>query len=259
VGVTHIQRDFVKDASHKLRNLITVCRGHLELLGDDRRQGRRTIALVIGELDRMAKMVDGMQLLAEAELPDFLRPEGIDLEVFTHELTAKASELAARRWMLDHAAEGMVVADRHRMTEAVLHLAENAVKNTAADDTIAIGTLLDENEWRIWVRDTGTGIADSDQARIFDHFARGTDAHRRYPGGGLGLTIVKAIVEAHDGRVEIESRLGEGSMFMIIVSRHLSEGTGRLGRRAIRKSYLQVDVDSYPRGARFITSGDIGC
>lgn len=229
MAISHIQREFVKDASHKLRDMITICRGHLELLVDEPNQGLTTIAFVIGELDRMGKMLDGMQLLAEAEQPDFLRPEKIDLEVFTHELIAKASALATRRWVLDYAAEGMVVADRARITEAVLCLAQNAATHTLPDDSIALGTSVGENEWRIWVRDTGAGIADVDQARIFDHFARGSDAHRRYPGGGLGLSIVKAVVEAHDGRVELESQLGEGSLFMMIVSRSL---TGRTGRAA---------------------------
>jgi two-component system, OmpR family, sensor kinase len=217
VPITQIQREFVKDASHKLRDLITICRGHLELLMDDPSHSHRTIALVMEELDRMGRMVDGMQLLAEAEQPDFIRPEVTDLELFTHEVIAKASALAARRWMLDHAADGRIVADPHCLTEAVLALAQNAVNHTSADDAIGIGTAMSENEWRLWVRDTGTGIPDSDQARIFDHFARGIDAHRRYAGGGLGLAIVKAIAEAHGGRVELESRLGEGSVFMMII------------------------------------------
>ena len=60
------------------------------------------------------------------------------------------------------------------------------------------------------MRDTGRGITVSDQARIFDRFTRGRDAHRRYRGGGLGLAIVKEIAEAHGGHVELDSRLGDG-------------------------------------------------
>jgi signal transduction histidine kinase len=77
---------------------------------------------------------------------------------------------------------------------------------------------------RVWVRDTGHGIAVSDQSRIFDRFTRGRDAHRRYRGGGLGLAIVQAIAEAHGGRVDLESRLGEGSTFAIVVPRDPSDG-----------------------------------
>jgi two-component system OmpR family sensor kinase len=219
VAIMQSQESFVQDASHKLRDLITICRGHLELVGDDPEEGRQMIALVMDELDRMGRMVDAIQLLTEARQPDFLHPEWIDLDVFTHEVTAKASELAPRRWMLDHAAEGSVIADRYRLTEAVMNLARNAVQHTLEADAIAIGSSLDENEWRIWVRDTGSGIEGSDQARIFDPFARGVDAHRRYPGGGLGLTVVSTIIEAHGGRVELESRLGEGSVFMMIIPR----------------------------------------
>ena len=73
------------------------------------------------------------------------------------------------------------------------------------------------DEVRVWVRDTGTGIPVADQATIFDRFTRGAGAHRRYRGGGLGLAIVKAIAEAHGGHVELDSRLGEGSTFTIVV------------------------------------------
>jgi signal transduction histidine kinase len=76
------------------------------------------------------------------------------------------------------------------------------------------------------VRDTGTGIAVPDQALIFERFKRGAGAHRRYRGGGLGLAIVRAIAEAHGGRVELESRLGEGSTFAIVLPTHPAEGAG---------------------------------
>jgi signal transduction histidine kinase len=107
----------------------------------------------------------------------------------------------------------------------VMNLAHNAVQHTREVDTIAIGTSLVEDEVRIWVRDTGGGIPLSDQTRIFERFTRGRDAHRRYRGGGLGLAIVRTIAEAHEGRVELESRLGEGATFTIVLPRDPSEGT----------------------------------
>ena len=214
------QREFVQDASHELRDPLTIVRGHLELMGDDPVEQRQTISLVIDELDRMSRMVDDLQLLAEAEQPDFVQREPLDLALIAHELVAKASALAPRSWMLDHAAGGTVLADRHRLTEAVMNLAHNAVQHTGADDTIAIGTALTHEEALIWVRDTGTGVPLSEQERIFDRFTRGREASRRYRGGGLGLANVKAIAEAHDGRVELESRLNEGSTFTIIIPRY---------------------------------------
>jgi two-component system, OmpR family, sensor kinase len=213
------QREFVQDASHELRDPLTICRGHLELIGDDPEERQRTIGLVMDELERMGRIVNGMQLLADAEQPGFLQPDWIDLELFTHELTAKASALDSRRWMLDDTADGALLADRQRLTEAVMNLAHNAVSHTVEDDTIAIGTSLTEDEARLWVRDTGSGISVADQARIFNRFTRGRDAHLRYRGGGLGLAIVRAIADAHGGRVELESRLGQGSTFTIVLPR----------------------------------------
>jgi two-component system, OmpR family, sensor kinase len=223
-GVFSSQRKFVQDASHELRDPLTICRGHLELLGEDPEDQRRTIALVLDELDRMGRIVDDLQVLAETEQPDFLRAEWMELELVGHELLAKAGALARRRWELDEAGEGLFFADRQRLTEAVMNLAANAVQHTLEDETIAIGTSMGEEEVRIWVRDTGTGIAVGDQERIFERFTRGSGAHLRYRGGGLGLAIVKAIAEAHGGGVELQSRLGEGSTFTIVLPREPTEG-----------------------------------
>ncbi|HEX2292850.1 MAG TPA: ATP-binding protein [Gaiellaceae bacterium] len=214
------QREFVQDASHELRDPLTICRGHLELLSDDPAERQATVTLVIDELDRMSRMVDDLQLLAESEHPDFVQRSALDLALIAHELVAKASALGPRHWVLDHAAGGTVLADRHRLTEAVMNLAHNAVQHTTADDTIAIGTALTNEEALIWVRDTGTGVPLSEQDRIFDRFTRGREASRRYRGGGLGLANVKAIAEAHGGRVELESRLNEGATFTIILPRY---------------------------------------
>ena len=216
-SVFQSQREFVQDASHELRDPLTICRGHLELLGDDPEERRATTALVLDELDRIGRIVDDLQLLAEAEHPDFLRREWIDLELLTHELLAKATALSPRRWGLDGIGSRMVLADRQRLTEAVMNLAHNAVQHTVSHDSIAIGTSASGGEVRIWVRDTGSGISNEDQQVIFERFKRGSDAHRRYRGGGLGLAIVKTVAEAHDGHVELDSRLGEGSTFSMVI------------------------------------------
>ena len=193
------QREFVQDASHELRDPLTICRGHLELMGDDPDEQRETATLVLDELERMARIVDELQVLADAERPDFLQPEWIDVEILGHELTAKASALGQRAWRLESSGEGMILADRHRLTEAVMNLAHNAVQHTHPDDTIAIGTSVSDEDVMIWVRDEGEGISVADQARIFDRFTRGADSSQRYRGGGLGLAIVRTIAEAHGG------------------------------------------------------------
>jgi len=222
-AVFRSQRAFVQDASHELRDPLTICRGHLELVGNDAGDRERTISLVIGELDRMGRMVDDLQLLAEAEQPDFLRLEWIDLELFAHELAANAGVLAPRQWTLEETADGVLVGDRELLTEAMMNLAHNAVQYTEENDVIGIGVSVTDADVRLWVRDTGTGIAVSDQARIFERFTRGRNA-RYHRGGGLGLAIVQTIVEAHGGRIDLDSRVGEGSTFTIVLPRDAGEG-----------------------------------
>ena len=163
------------------------------------------------ELDRMSRLVNELQLLSEIQKPGFLRPEQIDLEPFTEELAGQASSLAPRRWRLDGAAGGTLVADRGRVTEAVMSLAHHAVRHTDEDEAVAIGTSLNGDEARLWVRDSGSGLSEPEQAGIFDRER------------GLGLAIVRAIAEAHGGRVELESRPGKGSTFTIVLPRASSE------------------------------------
>jgi signal transduction histidine kinase len=187
------------------------------LLGNDPVERRATVALVLDEIERMARIVDNLQFLAEADQPDFVQTERLDIAAFTEQLLAKASALAPRSWALDRVGVGVAEVDRYRLTEAVMNLAHNAVQYTDVDDVIAIGSDLAGGEWRLWVRDTGTGIAVADQERIFERFARGSTARREHRGSGLGLALVEAIAEGHGGRVDLVSRLGEGSTFTIVL------------------------------------------
>jgi two-component system OmpR family sensor kinase len=211
------QRAFVSDASHELRTPITIIRGHLELLGDDPDERRETIALVTDELDRMGRFVDDLLTLAKAERDDFLHLSELELGALTDELFEKAGALGPRDWQLESRAEGALVADRQRLTQAVMGLAQNAVQNTVEGDPVWLGSAIERREVKLWVRDTGAGVAPDDQERIFERFARASASRRRSDGAGLGLAIVKAIAEAHGGRVALSSRPGAGATFTIII------------------------------------------
>jgi two-component system, OmpR family, sensor kinase len=211
------QRAFVSDASHELRTPITIVRGHLELLGDDPDERRETIALVTDELDRMSRFVDDLLVLAKAERDDFLKLNEVELGALTDELLDKAHALGPRRWQLEGRAEGIIVGDRQRLTQAVMGLAQNAVQNTDHGDPVWIGSGVDRREAKLWVRDSGPGVAPDDQERIFERFARASASRRRSEGAGLGLPIVRAIAEAHGGRVVLSSRPGAGATFTVIV------------------------------------------
>jgi signal transduction histidine kinase len=209
------QRQFVDDAGHELRTPITIVRGHLELMGDDPRDRAETVALVMGELSRMDRIVNDLLLLANARRTDFVQAEVVDLAELTTELHAKAGVIADREWRLDEVGRGRFLLDRQRVTQAVLQLAANAAVHTTGGP-ITIGSSAGSDGIRIWVRDTGPGIDAERRAHIFERFARG-DGPRQSNGGGLGLPIVKAIAEAHGGTVAVESVPGEGSTFTLLL------------------------------------------
>ncbi|BAY83679.1 periplasmic sensor signal transduction histidine kinase [Calothrix parasitica NIES-267] len=212
------QRNFINDAGHELRTPITIIRGHLELMDEENQEEvQETTTLVIDELDRMSRFVEDLILLAKAERPDFLQLETVDIKSFTQELFSKAQALGERNWCLDKTAKGMIIFDRQRLTQAVMNLAQNATQHTTNNDRIAIGSAIDKGEIQFWVRDTGEGINQADQQRIFDRFARVANSRRRSEGAGLGLSIVKAIAEAHDGEVNLKSQPGKGAKFCIIL------------------------------------------
>ncbi|MDJ0571917.1 MAG: ATP-binding protein [Pleurocapsa sp. MO_192.B19] len=211
------QREFINDAGHELRTPITIIRGHLELLEDDPQERAETIALVLDELDRMTNFIEDLILLATTEKEEFLAPQTIDIEQFTAELYAKVQGLASRNWELDTKAQGNLVGDRQKITQAIMNLVANAIQHTTITDTISLGSSVEQGYARFWVRDTGTGIALADHQRIFQRFARAANSRRRSEGAGLGLSIVQAIVQAHGGKMELHSQPGMGSTFTLIL------------------------------------------
>ena len=212
-----IQRRFADDAGHELRTPLTIVRGHLELMGDDAEERRETVALVIDEIERMERMVSDLLVLAQAGQPAFLNAERMDIEELTSDVLTKASALAPRRWSLNQESSGAILADRQRLTQALLQLAQNAVHHTTESDGIEIGSMLGRGAALFWVTDTGAGIPFEDQERIFERFDRGSDRRSERVGAGLGLSIVRAIAEAHGGSVSVRSQPGEGASFTIEV------------------------------------------
>lgn len=219
------QRSLADDAGHELRTPITIVRGHLELMGDDPQDRTETLALVMGELGRMDRIVNDLLLLANAGRPDFATPEPVDLEALTEEVASKASAIADREWQLDTVGRGTFLMDHHRITQAMTQLAANAARHTPGGP-IAVGSAVDGDRLRLWVRDHGPGIDPAVQDRIFERFTRG-EGRRHTDGAGLGLAIVRAIAEAHGGEVSLESHPGVGSTFTLVLPARRPRATTR--------------------------------
>ena len=111
----------------------------------------------------------------------------------------------------------VLVADRQRITQAIMNLMRNALEHTPDGTPVSVGSRVVGNTAQIWVRDAGPGIPVEDRERLFERFSRGEGGRHSAGGAGLGLAIVKSIAEAHGGRVELETAVGLGSTFTLIL------------------------------------------
>jgi signal transduction histidine kinase len=214
-GAFDSQTRFLDDAGHQLRTPITIVRGHVELLDDDPEQREADVALVLDELDRMDRLVADLRVLARSGRPDFLEPEDVELSQLVEEVARKAGALADRRWAVRTGPPARLRADRHRLTEALLNLVDNAVRATQPGDTVELGTAVHGATAELWVRDTGCGIDPADVPHLFE---RGGNRVRHRPGGtGLGLPIVAAIAAAHGGDVTATSVPGDGTCVRLLL------------------------------------------
>jgi two-component system, OmpR family, sensor kinase len=225
------QRAFLNDVAHELRTPITIVSGHVELLSDDPAERAETIALVTDELHRMGRYVADLLLVARAAQPDFLKPQLVDIGEILDAVLAKSAPLGERDWVrttVPRPGTLLTTADGDRLTQALLALVTNAVENTEVGDRIELGADAQSVNSiamiRVWVADGGSGIDPSAHDRIFNRFSREQSSTASRPEGtGLGLTIVDAIVRAHGGEIQLDSALGEGTRFCIVIPRHIGQ------------------------------------
>ena len=209
-------RQLLDDVSHELRTPITVVRGHLELMDpQDPADVAETKNLALDELDRMNLLVADLLTLATADSPDFAHLDPMDGSELLAEVFAKAKGLGERDWQLAVRGTAPILADRNRLTQALMQLAANAVKYSSPDSTIELGVQPVGDRLELWVRDEGIGIPADQQPHIFKRFERGSAEAKQREGAGLGLAIVQAIADHHRAEVRLNSAPGAGSTFTI--------------------------------------------
>ena len=210
--------DFIADVSHELRTPLTVLRGNAQVglaLGSDPDHAR-LFEEIVAESKRMSRMVEDLLFLARSDSssPPF-EFETVAVEPFLVELAGRAEVLARElgtKLEAELGGEGFVEIDRQRIEQAVLILVDNAAKYGPPGGTVTLTSFVHSGELHISVKDRGPGISKEELPRIFERFYRLDKARSRKLGGtGLGLPIAKTTVEAHGGRIEAVSSLGEGT------------------------------------------------
>jgi signal transduction histidine kinase len=218
------QREFVADASHELRTPLTVLRGQLDLLatGDSqtgslsRTEVQRVERVMQAEIARLTRLVDDLLLLAQSERDDFLHATPVRLDELVTELWDGLSLIAKRNFEVGMLEPITVRADPDRLAQALRNLARNAIAHTRAPDGLVRVDVMRRGAGtvRITVSDNGTGIASEARERVFERFYRTDAARTRAEGGaGLGLAIVRAITDAHQGNVRVKPAETGGAVF----------------------------------------------
>ncbi len=216
------QRRFTGDISHELRSPLTTILGNLSLLRRARNlpEDERNDMLneMHSEAERMHRLISDLLLLSQADSGLAINRAPVELDT----LLLEAYRLARRRAEdklsihLTHEDQAVVMGDADRLRQVLDNLINNAIRYTSRGGSIELSLHCLGDEAMLTVADTGQGIAPEDLPHIFDRFYRADKARTRAAGGtGLGLSIVNWIVDAHNGRIEVESTPGEGSVFRI--------------------------------------------
>jgi heavy metal sensor kinase len=218
-------RRFTSDASHELRTPLTAIRsvGEVGLRGRrDDTAYREIIGSMLEEADRLALLVDRLLTLSRADAGrGKLSSDVVDLSRLAGEVAEQLDVLADEKHQsikVECEASPTWTGDRLVLRQALLNLVDNAIKYSPDGAQITIRVAEISHEAILEVKDTGPGIPEELQSRIFDRFYRVDESRsRNYGGTGLGLSIAKWAVEVNGGRLTLESRNGSGSIFRIIL------------------------------------------
>lgn len=226
----NVRKDFVANVSHELRTPVSTIKGYAETLLegalDDKENARDFVQIIYSDADRLAKLINELLDLAQLESGNMklsfvacpLRPivERV-LKLLSKKMTEKSIKVET---IIPNNLPRMK-ADEISVVQILLNLIENAVKYNKPNGTITISAKEHDGFVEVSVSDTGIGIPEEDLPRIFERFYRVDKAHSRQLGGaGLGLSIVKHMVLAHQGEVFAESVLGQGSTFRFTLPKY---------------------------------------
>jgi two-component system phosphate regulon sensor histidine kinase PhoR len=218
-----VRQDFVANVSHEFRTPLTAIQGFAEtLLGgalEDPANRRRFVEIIRDHASRLARLTEDLLELSRIEAGQLkleFQPVSVDQLVTSCMETASVKAGPKQLNLKTDLPPGLpqVRGDANRLQEVLQNLLDNAVQYTASGGTISVQAARSGDQVIITVTDTGIGIPQAEQSRIFERFYRVDAARSREAGGtGLGLSIARHIVEVHGGHIWVESAVGEGSRF----------------------------------------------
>ena len=221
------QQRFIADASHELRTPLAVLRGETEVaLGKTRtiEEYQQSLSLIQDETERLSRIVEDLFILARQPINTraVLNQDRVSLSDAVRDCARAARVLAIRKGVRLKVKNDLpsiaLEGDEELIKRMILNLLDNAVKYTPAGGEISLALGRQNGQAEIVVCDTGIGIPEMDQPRVFDRFFRVDKARARAMGGaGLGLSIAQWIVEVHGGEISVASAPGHGSTFTVVL------------------------------------------
>jgi signal transduction histidine kinase len=226
---TKARQQMTADIAHDLRSPLSVITGYAEALSDNKLPGNQEVyTILLQETRHLDRLVDDLRLLSLAdtgELSLMLQP--IAPRVFLERVAARHAVAADQQKIILEitTAEGLpqVNIDVERMSQVFDNLIVNAFRYTPDGGKVLLGADFIQSDVQFTITDTGLGIANDDLPHVFDRFYRGDKSRQHNGESGLGLAIAKSIVEAHGGKISVESVSGLGAKFTITLTPYKDE------------------------------------
>jgi heavy metal sensor kinase len=227
-------RRFNADAAHELRTPLCILRGETELLlnspDSDKEEIKSYLESSLEELDQLTQIVNDMLILAEAgDNEQIIAREPINIKATIKDIVERMRPLAAAREIrikVLNLPDMRIEGDRLLVHRAIFNIMDNAIKYSMDRGIVEVDSTIEKKMIRLKIRDYGVGIPADDLPNVFDRRFRADHAGTRIgDGSGLGLSIVKWIIEAHKGMIQVTSNVDQGTQFEVILPIHPSRAS----------------------------------
>ena len=220
----NLRREFVANVSHELKTLITSIKGFAETLIEGAKNDEQSLDMflniILKESNRIESLVTDLLDLSHIEQQKELEINYMNLsELAINIIDNLQTQAYNKRIKIQSEIEKDVIIEAHenKIAQVITNLLSNAINYSSEDNKVIVRVYRNDNKVYLEIQDYGIGISETDQKRIFERFYRVDKARSRDSGGtGLGLSITKHIVEAHNGRIDVKSAPGKGSIFKVL-------------------------------------------